>query len=322
MSRPFMLLRRGALVAAMVTTAVTSTARAQAPTPAGPKAPDQRERYAPLVLKLPATARVLSLGGARVALRDADAVFGNPALVGTATALAVGAERYASGATAGQFASSSTIGPLGIGVGVHMLDAAPSSGVFPAASEVLTRATVPGTSSLAASVAASLTWKQLRWGVAATYLNERVADDQARGVAFDLGASKSLPFLGSTVGVAVQHLGSRLAVAGRRAALPTQLALGIATAPRGIGAWVDVAGTAELDVRRDGALYPRGGVEVSYVPIEGVSFTGRVGGRRPQLRAEQPFTAGGGITVDRVTLDYGWETLREGAGHRLTLRLR
>jgi hypothetical protein len=63
-------------------------------------------------------------------------------------------------------------------------------------------------------------------------------------------------------------------------------------------------------------------VEVSYVPIEGVSFTGRVGGRRPQLRAEQPFTAGGGITVDRVTLDYGWETLGEGAGHRLTLRLR
>jgi len=26
--------------------------------------------------------------------------------------------------------------------------------------------------------------------------------------------------------------------------------------------------------------------------------------------------------VDRFTLDYGWETLREGAGHRLTIRLR
>jgi hypothetical protein len=299
-------------------TAVTSIARAQAPT----SARDQREGYAPLVLKLPATARVLALGGARVALRDVDAVFGNPALVGTGTGLAFGAERYESGATAGQFASSSTIGPLGIGVGAQMLDAGPRYGAFPAKSEVLTREGAVGTTSLAASVAASLTWKQIRWGVAATYVEERVADDRAGGVGFDIGASKSLSLLNSTVGVAVQHLGPRLEVAGRREALPTQLALGIATAPKGLGKWVDVGGTAELDVRRDGEVFPRGGVELSYSPIEGVTFTGRAGARRPQLREERPVTAGGGFTVDRFTLDYGWETLREGAGHRLTIRLR
>jgi hypothetical protein len=129
-------------------------------------------------------------------------------------------------------------------------------------------------------------------------------------------------FLGSTVGVAVQHLGPRLDVAGRREALPAQLAIGIATAPKGLGKWVDVGGAAELDVRRDGELFPRGGVEISYSPIDGVTFTGRAGGRRPQLREERPVTAGGGFTVDRFTLDYGWETLREGAGHRLTIRLR
>ena len=112
------LLRRSAFVACVAsvcaTAAVASIAKAQAP------ASDQRERYAPLILKLPATSRVLSLGGAQVALRDVDAIFGNPALVGTATGLAFGAEHYASGATAGQFASSSTIGPLGIGVGVQL----------------------------------------------------------------------------------------------------------------------------------------------------------------------------------------------------------
>ena len=299
MNRSCMLLRRGALVAAMVTGAVATRAQAQS------SAPDQRERYAPLILKLPATARVLSLGGAQVALRDVDAVFGNPALVGTGTGLAVSAERYESGATAGQFASSSTIGPLGIGVGVQLLDAGPRYGLFPAESEVLTRASAVGTTSLAASVAASLTWKQIRWGVAATYVEERVTDDRARGVVFD-----------------IQHLGPRLDVAGRREALPAQLAIGIATAPKGFGKWVDVGGAAELDVRRDGELFPRGGVEISYSPIEGVTFTGRAGGRRPQLREERPVTAGAGFTVDRFTLDYGWETLREGAGHRLTIRLR
>lgn len=315
MSRSFTKFARGAaLAAALASTAVASIVRAQAP--------DHRERYAPLVLKLPATARVLSLGGAQVALRDVDAVFGNPALVGTGTGLAFGAQRYESGATAGQFASSSTIGPLGIGVGVQLLDAGPRYGAFPARSDVLTRDDAAGTTSLAASVAASLTWKQIRWGVAAKYVEERVTDDRAGGVVFDIGASKSLSLLNSTVGVAVQHLGSRLDVAGRREALPTQLALGIATAPKGLGKWVDVGGTAELDVRRDGELFPRGGVELSYSPIEGVTFTGRAGARRPQLREERPVTAGAGFTVDRFTLDYGWETLREGAGHRLTIRLR
>jgi hypothetical protein len=317
MSRPYRSrLREVFLLTAWATAAVASVARAQG------ASSDRRERYAPLILTLPATARVLSLGGAQVALRDVDAVFGNPALVGTGTGLAFGAERYQSGATAGQIASSSTIGPLGIGVGVQLLDAGPRYGMFPARSEVLTRKNAQGTSSLAASLAASLTWKQLRWGVAAKYVEERVADDRAGGVVFDIGASKSLPFLNSTVGVAVQHLGSGLEVTGRRQALPTQLALGIATAPKGLGKWVDVGGTAEVDVRRDGELFPRGGMEVSYSPIEGVTFTGRAGARRPQLREERPVTAGGGFTVDRFTLDYGWETLREGAGHRLTIRLR
>ncbi len=321
MSRSCRQMFRGSMLVAtlatgLVTITVATVATAQAP------APDQRERYAPLILKLPATARLLSLGGAQVALRDVDAVFGNPALVGTGTALAFGAERYASGATAGQFASSSTIGPLGIGVGVQLLDAGPRDGTFPAQSDVLTREHAAGTSGLAATLAASLSWKQLRWGVGATYVEERVSDRRAGGVVFDIGASKSLQFLNSTVGVAVQHLGPRLEVAGRSEALPTQLAVGVATAPRGLGKWIDVSGTAELDVRRDGALFPRGGVELSYTPIEGVAFVGRVGGRRPQLREERAVTVGGGFTVDRVTLDYGWQALREGAGHRLTLRLR
>lgn len=314
------LLRRSAFVACVAsvcaTAAVASIAKAQAP------ASDQRERYAPLILKLPATSRVLSLGGAQVALRDVDAIFGNPALVGTATGLAFGAEHYASGATAGQFASSSTIGPLGIGVGVQLLDAGPRYGVFPASSEVLTRDNAAGASSLAATLAASLTWKAMRWGVGATYVEERVTDARAGGVAFDLGVSKSLQFLNSTVGVAVQHIGPRLQSSGRREDLPSQLALGIATAPKGLGKWFDVSGTAQLDVRRDGEVFPRGGVELSYSPLEGIAFTGRVGGRRPQLREERPMAVGGGFTVDRFTLDYGWEALREGAGHRLTVRLR
>ena len=306
----------------LVTVFASALAQSATASIAQAQASDQRERYAPLILKLPATARLLSLGGAQVAQRDVDAVFGNPALVGTGAALAFGAERYANGAIAGQFASSSTIGPLGIGVGVQLLDAGPRYGMFPAPSEVLTRENGTGASNLAATVAASLSWKQVRWGVGASYVEERVVDARVGGVAFDIGVSKSLPFMNSTVAVAVQHLGPDLEAAGRPVSLPAQLALGVSTAPRGFGKWIDVSGAAQVDVRRDGELFPRGGMELSYTPIEGVSFAGRVGGRRPQLREERPVTAGGGLTVDRVTVDYAWEPLRDGAGHRLTLRLR
>jgi hypothetical protein len=309
-------LRVAGVVVILAVGAGPSSVQAQTPSAS------QRERYAPLMLKRPATTRVMSLGGAQVAQRDVDAVFGNPALVGTATALAFGAERYASGARAGQFASSSTIGPLGLGVGVQLLDAGAPFGAFPASSEVLTRADAPGISSMAATIAASLMWKQLRWGIGAKYVEERVRDDRAAGVAFDIGVSRPLALFNSTVGLALQHLGPSLSVEDRREALPAQLAVGIATAPRGLGKWVDVSGTAELDVRRDGVLFPRGGLEVSYVPIEGVAVTGRAGGRRPQLREERALVLGAGVTVDRLTLDYGWEPLRDGAGHRLTVRLR
>ncbi len=308
------------VVASLVVTPMRA-ALAQSGTPSDAPA-FAREQYAPLLLKLPTTARLLSLGGAQVALRDVDAVFGNPALVGTGTALAFGGERYASGATVGHFASSSTIGPLGIGVGAQLLNVGDTNGNFPASSDVLTRNPATGTSSVAATLAASLTWKQLRWGVGVKYVEERSRSTRANGAVFDIGASKSITLANSTIGVAVQNIGARLSVNGRSEELPTQLAVGFATGTRGLGKWFDVAGTTELDVRRDGELFPRGGVEMSYVPIEGVAFTGRVGGRRPQLRAERPVTVGGGFSLDRLTLDYAWEPLLEGSGHRVTVRLR
>jgi hypothetical protein len=266
-------------------------------------APLSAQRTVPLVLKLPATARVLALGGAQVALRDADAVFGNPALVGTATAFALGGERYQSGATAGTVLSSSTIGPVGYGVGIHLLEAT-------------------DTTSLAATAAASLTWKQIRWGLAAKYIAERALTDDATGVSFDVGASKSLSFWNSTIGVAVQHIGPDFTANGRSVELPTQLALGMASGTRPIGRWIDFSGAYELNVRRDGDVFTRGGVEVAYVPLEGVTFTGRVGRRRPQSDQERALTLGGGFAVDRVSLDYGWEALRGGAGHRVMVRVR
>ncbi len=43
------------------------------------------------------------------------------------------------------------------------------------------------------------------------------------------------------------------------------------------------------------------------MPIEGVTFAGRVGGRLPEKNAEAPITLGAIFTFDRVSIDYGFE---------------
>lgn len=289
---------------------------------AAPPAQAQRERYAPLILQLPASARAVAMGGLSMGTRDVDAAFGNPALAGGSNAVSLTGARYASGATVGHLASAMTVGALGISVGTQLLDARSRFGGFPARSDVLTDEAARATAGLGANVAASFAWKGMRWGASARYVEERVSDVRATSASFDLGASRSLLNGAVTAGVALQHLGRDLAIGETRAQLPARLSLGAAG---GFGnfRWFDVAAAANLAVRRDGRVLPAAGGELSYVPIEGVAFVVRGGVRAPELRAQRPLTSGAGVSFDRVSLDYGWEDMRgKGGAHHLTLRLR
>jgi hypothetical protein len=69
---------------------------------------------------------------------------------------------------------------------------------------------------------------------------------------------------------------------------------------------------------------PAGGVELAYVPIEGVAVVVRQGLRLPRERDEPLVTGGLGVTVDRWSLDYAVEPMRGGrpVSHRLGLRIR
>ena len=59
------------------------------------------------------------------------------------------------------------------------------------------------------------------------------------------------------------------------------------------------------------------------MPIDGVSFAGRIGGRVPEKNAESPLTLGASFTFDRLSVDYGFEPMQgEGSGHRFGLRIR
>lgn len=283
----------------------------------------QRERYAPLIVQLPVSARSLALGGGVSTLRDAESVFGNPALVGGNNALSVSGGRYGSGASTGHASTTMSIGVLGIGFGVAMLDARLRFADFPARSAVLTTDGALASSSLAATVGASLVVKGIRWGGAVKYLEERWSDVRAGVVAADLGVSKDLRNGAFAAGLVVQNIGRPLQLGPSRAQLPMRVSLGVAGGGYAIGKYADAGASASVAVRRDGRVFPSGGSEFVFTPIEGISLATRVGARTPELRAQRPFTIGSGFTVDRLTIDYAWEDMRgKGGAHRVTLRLR
>jgi len=288
-----------------------------------PGAQAQRERYAPLVLQLPVTARTMALGGLSMATRDVEAVFGNPALVGGANAMSLSLGRYASGASTGHAATATTIGPLGVGFGVGFLDAPQYLSVRPVRSDVLTVDGDRAASNLAAGVAAGLSWKGFRWGLGARFVEERVAAARGGSVSADVGMSRDFLNGFLTTGLVVQHIGRGPGGPGASDPLPSRVSLGAATSAYGLSRWFDVGGAANVAVRWDGRVVAALGGELVYVPIEGIALALRAGGRAPELRAQRPLTGGVGVSYDRLTVDYGWEDMRgKGGAHRVTLRVR
>ena len=105
---------------------------------------------------------------------------------------------------------------------------------------------------------------------------------------------------------------------------------GVARIGVGYGGYQSIAGHwdigAQMALTLEGDLFvrPAGGAEVAYVPIDGVAITLRQGFRLPRERDESLITAGFGVTIDRIAIDYAMEPMRgrRPVAHRLGLRIR
>src|SRR4029079_13932294 len=91
------------MVALAVALAFTASDRADA----------QHDRYAPIVLQVPASTRATGVGGAFVGVRDNESIFSNPALAGIATGTATSVERYRA-SSSGSVATSLSLGAFGV----------------------------------------------------------------------------------------------------------------------------------------------------------------------------------------------------------------
>lgn len=279
----------------------------------------------PVSLRLPASSVAQALGNIGIVSRDADVLYYNPGMLTQAAGVAASAQRIGSATTAGAVASVQQLGGYAVGVGARFVDwSSPSddygialsggTGVFGMSGS--TRA-----SSLALTGGVARTLGPVRVGVTATYLREQFAELTDETALLDVGAAVTLG--PGMLGFSLQQLGGPVTFANTETDEPWRVTLGYGTRTFPIATFVDIAGVWQASVDTDGEIRPAGGMEVFYVPIEGLSFVARAGARRPLDAGESVVTAGLGVSLDRVSLDYALDPSREGpVAHRIGIRIR
>lgn len=279
----------------------------------------------PVALRLSASSVALALGNVAIASRDADVLFYNPGMLTQATGIAASALRIGSASTAGSAASVQQVGSYAVGIGARFVDWSSDqmrygdalnggTGVFGMSG--LRRA-----SSLALTGGVARSVGPVRIGVAGTYLRERYGEELDESGLLDVGAALTLG--PGILGLSVQQLGQSVTFVDSESIAPWRVTLGYGTRPYPIATFVDVAGVWQASVDADGEVRPAGGVELFYVPIEGLSFVARAGARRPLDAGESAFTTGLGVSLDRVSLDYALDPTRDGpVAHRIGIRIR
>ncbi|MGQ0765740.1 MAG: hypothetical protein ACT4OZ_08755 [Gemmatimonadota bacterium] len=276
-------------------------------------------RY-PIVGRITTGPRALALGGATAALREPEGLFGNPALAGAITSTSVTAARFGDGdAHAGSIAASATYGIIALSVGAAHLDYRASVAV----SDVVPGSLSGGafySASTVGMVAAAMSVKGIRVGLGVKYAEERVEGGRESALLADVGAARDFTY--GTIGLAVQNFGPTLRTGGETMEPATRVALSAFGQGLPLGPWVDFSGSAGVAVLAEGFIGASVGAELTWVPIEGLSFALRQGLRRPEIEEQRPFTAGLGLSLDRLVLDYAWEQFQDGSGHRLALRIR
>jgi hypothetical protein len=180
-------------------------------------------------------------------------------------------------------------------------------------------------SNILAAIGYGRTVKGVRLGVAGKVVEERrgikqEGAERAAGGAIDLGAA--FPLSVATVSLAVQNLGPEFDLEGARAPLPRRVVLSAAHPSLPVGPF-DLIAVAGMAVERGGFVAPAAGAELSYWPVQGKTFVGRLGLRRTPEGGGSPLTLGGGFIGDRFALDYAYERFgAAGGAHRMGVRWR
>lgn len=280
----------------------------------------------PLVLRLPSSVRALGMANVGITSTDGDAMFYNPGMLSSSRGAAISLQRYDSFGTTGAMGTTTTLGSLTIGIGAQFVDYVAAAGstyadaVFAGGTHLSDSGTVAA-SSTAFTFGIARTIKGFRLGTNLKYAEDRFGAAHDGTLAIDIGMQR--PLGPGTLGVVVQNLGAGPRLGGVEGTLPRRIGVGFGGYRSVAGHW-DVGAQMALTLEGDLFVRPAGGAEIAYVPIDGVAITLRQGFRLPRERDESLVTAGLGVSVDRIAIDYAMEPMRGGRpiSHRVGLRVR
>jgi hypothetical protein len=161
----------------------------------------------------------------------------------------------------------------------------------------------------------------LRMGIVGKLLEQRFGHLNAATAALDLGVAASPGPV--TVALSVQNLGPELEMGEVDIPLPLRYTLGAGSGRAPVGP-LDLAASAAVTYRTSGDVIPAAGLEVSYWPVTGRTFVGRVGYRHlPDHWSNCPVTFGAAFEGDDLVLEYAYEGFDSGdPAHRVTVSWR
>ena len=287
-------------------------------------------------LPITASTRGAAMGDASTALRDDDVIFYGPAQLAVARGTSAAAERYFDRLASGTVSTTSRLASGGIGVGAQIIE---GRNVDPCVQPIFgpgqTITLVPAARTISRSLAvvgAAQTYKRIRVGASAKYATAQLDNQRTSRFLFDAGASRDFT-LGDlvplTVALAAQNIGTS-AHDTTQLITPLRGALGLATGgPVGpfdlaIAAQLAVEQNGVQSILRHGRFIPGLGAELGYTWLDGYSVALRAGERTPPTRTDlRHFTFGGGLTLDRFSIDYAIEDqVGFRLAHRVGIRLR
>ena len=278
----------------------------------------------PLSPQLPASTRASGLGNAYlVSSPDADAIFYNVALMDDARGVAGSLSRFGSAAQFISAAGSVAWLRGGLGFAVSSLSSNGSSadvtGVTSREDRLWQRGNVVASEQIA-MVSYARTLFGFRVGGAGKVIDQRVGDEDSLSGAADLGVARALGPV--TLGFSARNLGPGFDYSATEVQLPTTYTANAATRTRPLGP-LDFAVAGFSSWLRGDFHSAGGGVELSYWPISGRTFTTRIGYRWIEDADLAPPAIGVGYSSDRIGIDYAFERIDEGhSTHRVSLRLR
>jgi len=273
----------------------------------------------PLLLRLPASARALALGGVLPpGAATAEATFYYPAYSGQMTGSAgnvlwLGADTVAiNAAGAGEW--------LGGTIAIALRSASYTAGCRCAFPATLPAPSPVSVSERVAQVEFGRNVKGIGLALTAKYVDQRW--DLDRGARWALDASAGHPLGPIRLALAARNLGPDLHVGDATVPLARQLSL--AAAPPGSAAVgpLDLLPVLQLAWEHGAPFAPAAGLEIGYWPVVGRTFFLRGGVRRPQPSTSQrPFALGAGFNGDRIALDCAVLPLKGGrASYQVALR--